>query len=327
MEIKELYKILLRYPYRAFQRLLSFPLSKFERSYLLRSTESLVHPPVFIIGPPRSGTTLLYQALIARYYFAYFTNFTARFYYAPIIAFWLAQRLIPNKQVGSYTSRYGQTTGWYGPHECGEFWYRWFPRGEHVYVAPGVTHKTYLRELRSEIIGMSRVTRAPVLFKNTYNSMRIAPIIEALPEAFFLVCRRDIVDTAESILKGRERLYGTKERWMGVPPKEIDRILSHPYWQQVVEQVYYIYRQIEKDKQRFAKGRFLDIRYDELCNNPNKILDDIGEFLAMRGLILSKRNSVPERFPFSTGQKVGDDDYAHIVETARALQKQGRSGG
>ncbi len=325
--MKGFYKAAFRYPYLVSRRFLSFALPKLEKWYLSHKTGDLMYPPIFIIGPPRSGTTLLYQILVARYHFAYFSNFTAQFYYAPVMAFWLAQWLIPNKQVGDYTSQYGRTTGWGGPNECGEFWYRWFPRGEHVYVAPDVTPKTYLRELRSEIIGMSRVTRAPVLFKNTYNSMRIAPIVEALPEALFLVCRRDIVDTAQSILKGRENLYGTKERWMGVPPKEIDKILSHPYWQQVVEQVYYVYRQIEKDKHRFGEERFLDIRYDELCDNPNKILDNIGEFLAMRGLVLSKRNSVPERFPFSTGQKVSDDDYARIVETVRALQKQGRSGG
>ena len=30
--------------------------------------------PIFIIGPPRSGSTLLYQVLIHRYYFCYLQN-------------------------------------------------------------------------------------------------------------------------------------------------------------------------------------------------------------------------------------------------------------
>lgn len=126
--------------------------------FLLRHYEARqFYPPVFIIGPPRSGTTLLYQILIDRYRFAYFTNFTANFYETPISAFWIAAKLFPDAQLGDYASRYGRTQGWRGPHECGAFWYRWFPRGEHVYVPPGATPKAHLRELRREEIGRAHV--------------------------------------------------------------------------------------------------------------------------------------------------------------------------
>ena len=46
---------------------------------LRRSDDGDQCSPVFIIGPPRSGTTLLYQVLVARYTFGYFSNWMARF--------------------------------------------------------------------------------------------------------------------------------------------------------------------------------------------------------------------------------------------------------
>jgi len=293
-------------------------LSPIEHLVVARKRD-LPFPPVFIIGSPRSGSTLLYQVLVARYRFAYFTNFTSRFYCAPTVASWLAHKLFPPPPVSDYTSRYGQTTGWHGPHECGAFWYRWFLRGEYVYVIPGVTPVAHLKELRREVTGMSSVARAPVLFKNTYNSMRIAPITEALPEACFLVCQRDFVDTAQSILNGRKKLYGDKERWMGVQPKEIGEIRTHPYWQQVVEQVYYVYQQIEKDKRRSGADRFFDVHYSQLCREPWRVLADIEEFLEGRGLKLYIHGDLPSQFPISTGQKVNRDDYERIVQKVNEL--------
>jgi len=287
---------------------------------LLRHYEARqFYPPVFIIGPPRSGTTLLYQILIDRYRFAYFTNFTANFYETPISAFWIAAKLFPDAQLGDYASRYGRTQGWRGPHECGAFWYRWFPRGEHVYVPPGTTPKAHLRELRREVIGMTRVARAPVLLKNTYNSMRIAPIMEAFPEACFLVCRRNPVDTAQSILKCRIEVHGNKQQWWSLPPKEIDEIKRHPYWEQVVEQIYYTYQQIEEDRRRFGEDCFHDVNYEHLCRNIHDTLSDIEQFLERRGINLDVRGHVPPQFPVSTGQKVSDDDYERIVQKVDEL--------
>ena len=277
------------------------------------------YPPVFIIGPPRSATTLLCQILVDRYRFAYFTNFTAGFYETPISAFWIAAKMFPDAPLGDYTSRHGVTQGWCGPHECGNFWYRWFPRGEHVYVPPGTTPEGHLKELRREVIGMSKVAKAPVLFKNTYNSMRIAPITEAFPDACFLVCHRNPVDTAQSILKGRIKARGNEEQWWSLPPKEINEIKKHPYWEQVVEQVYYTYQQIEEDRRQFGKERFYDVDYERLCRDTYGTLSGVEQFLDRRGVNLCIRGGVPTRFSISTGQRVSDADYERIARKVNEI--------
>lgn len=280
------------------------------------------YPPVFVIGAPRSGTTLLYQLLINRYRFAYFNNITALLYRSPVVSIWLTQYLFPDKSgAADYQSKHGKTTGWHGPHEAGKFWYRWFPKGEHVYVPPGATPQTALDELRKEMVGLANVNQAPMLFKNTYNTMRIAPIIEALPEASFIVLWRDPADTAQSILASRMEAKDTKEAWWSAPPKEIDEISRHPYWEQVVEQVYYIHKQIEADRDRFGGEYFYDVHYEKLCQDTHRTLEGIEAFLLSRGVRLDVHGEVPTNFTVSKGRRLGDEDYRLIRETVKRLWK------
>lgn len=278
---------------------------------LVRPDTSRPCPVVFVVGAPRSGTTLLYQALLQRFRFVYFSNLGAAFYRAPTFAQAL-ERLPPfSSGAGTaFESRFGRTRGWRGPHEAARFWYRWFPSGEDVYVAPGATPRETLDGLRREVAGMIRVGGAPALFKNTFNSMRIAPLCEAFPEASFLVCSRDIVDVATSILRARVAETGRKDGWWSVPPREFPRIRHHPYWRQVVEQAHFVCNQIAADRERFGEERFLEVRYEALCDAPRDQLDRVGGFLAARGVAPCASGELPERFvrPNAAMRRLEPDD-------------------
>lgn len=274
---------------------------------------------VFIVGSPRSGTTLLYQLLVRRYRLAYFDNLTARLHRAPAVAMLVEDRVLGDVHPASYRSRAGKTPGRFGPHECGAFWYRWFPSGDHVHVPPGATPPDHLRALRREVLAMEAVKDRPVVFKNTYNSMRIAPILEALPEARFLVCRRDLVDVAQSLLKCRVRDHGDKETWWSVPPPEIDELRQAPYWEQVVGQAARIYEEIDRRRDG-AEDRFLDVAYEDVCDDPRGVLEEIAAFLAGDA---KPRNDVevPPSFERSTGVQVDEEDHERIVETVHRYRQ------
>jgi len=300
-------------------RLFILPLENVILSILLLKNQKLP-APIFVIGPPRSGTTLLYQILINRFYFTYFTNIAAKFVHAPICGLWiskLVENVIP--QSNNYVSQYGKTQSLIGPHEAGEFWYRWFPRGLHVYVPAGAVSSQTIQELRKQVVGIHVALNYPVLFKNTYNSMRIASLVEAFPDAIFLVCRRDPLDISQSILEGRLRANGNKDDWWSVPPKEINQIRSHPYWEQVVEQVYYIYKQIESDREKLDSDRFLDISYKELCHKPQDVMEKIQNFFVMRNIKVQVKGDISASFPFSTGKKVCNKDFALLQQKVNEL--------
>ena len=85
-------------------------------------------PVIFVVGVPRSGTTILTQLLLSAFQIGYVNNIVAKFWQAPYIGSILAKSLKNNQQNLNIStdSNYGFTNEYEGPHEFGYFWRRWF---------------------------------------------------------------------------------------------------------------------------------------------------------------------------------------------------------
>jgi len=84
--------------------------------------------PVFIIGSPRAGTTLVYQAIVSKFNVEYPSNLVARFWKNPVLGYALQKNICSAE---TYTSNFKSHHGYsvdkfLEPHECGYFWSRWF---------------------------------------------------------------------------------------------------------------------------------------------------------------------------------------------------------
>ena len=90
------------------------------------------YPMVFIIGAPRSGTTLLSQLLSSSGLFGYINNFIARFWTAPTLGALIYKTVLDHECRGnsSLQSHLGVTENLHEPHEFGYFWRRWFHFGQ-----------------------------------------------------------------------------------------------------------------------------------------------------------------------------------------------------
>jgi len=280
-----------------------------------------LYPPVFIIGAPRSGSTLLLKILSERHQFVFINNFSSRLYKVPICGYWIAKTLGIRNPSGNYQFQFGNVQGLGAPHESGNFWYRWFPQGLHVYVPAGVTAKQHLKELRLTIGGISYLSHRPMIVKNLYNSMRIAPILEAIPEASFIVCRRNFKDNALSLLKSRIENCRSKDKWWSLPPKEIDELLGKEYYEQVAGQVHYIYKQIEEDKNRFSQKKFIEVKYEDLCRDVHGTLNKIGGFLDARGCRPQINKQVPSYFQTRGVEGLEDRDRRLVIDAVEKIIK------
>lgn len=277
---------------------LSLSLLPLERFISLRFGEIGInkYPPVFIIGAPRSGTTLLYKVLIEKLNLGYISNLSAHFYPIPIISTWLFKKLTNISYKKGYEFEYGLIPGLGSPSEFGEFWYQWFPKGKNIYVAPRQTPQHHIKQLRLAIGGISYVNRAPVIFKNVYNSMRIAPFCEAMHNARFLVCKRDYLATALSILNARKKIAKDHRHWWSLPPKEIDSLIQLDYPEQIAGQIYYTYHQINTDMLHYGKDKFLEINYEEFCRDVYSTIEIIKYFLEKNGPTIKYKGNVPKSF-------------------------------
>jgi len=315
---------LARAPVRWSGKLLNPVFHRLECAVLGRGEGALEFHPVFIIGAPRCGSTLLYQLMLDYYDFGYISNLHCRFYGAPS----LVERVIAptrRRRASSYESDHGRVRGWTAPSECGDYWYRFFRRRPQ-YTPLSATSKESLRNLRRSVRAIGRAMGRPVLFKNLLSGLRIEPILEALPEAKFIVVRRSVLDTAHSILEARMNLYGDYNKWFSVEPPEVDSLREKPPHEQAADQVRLIYALIDRDR-RLAPGAFTDVDYEKLCGDTRSVLDSIGSFLLDRGVAVRRRGDVPPSFAPKKGVRIEAELYGRLERYVARSDPGGAGGG
>jgi hypothetical protein len=301
-------------------RYLNSALHRAERLFLRRVSGPLEHIPVFIIGAPRTGSTLLYQVMTEYFDFGYLSNLHCRFKGSPALAEWLFRPLRWRKQ-SSFSSVHGVTPGWSAPSECGEFWYRFF-RIRPQYVQRGEADPRQMRLLRASVQALGNVFGRPILFKNMNCALRLQPLADALPEALFIVTKRDIVDTAVSLLQTRKRVHGDYNTWWSMEPPAMESLQCLPPHEQVVEQIVQIYELIESQSRDLGTERFLVVGYEQFCENVHQTLSELDAFFARHAMTVRKRETkIPERFSRSTGSHADPELVEGVARYAHNHQR------
>jgi len=292
-----------------------------DRKYYKESLEPQ-WPPIFVIGPPRSGTSLLHQILINTSEFAYLPNIANFFYMCPITAIKLGLKFCP-KYISTYKSRYGFEKGCLAPSEAGNIWNRWFPqekRDGFNYTPGGYLSDKEKNIIRQLIYNLETIFSAPFLTKNAKMAVRLPVLYEIFPKALFIQIKRNPVDSALSILL-RRRKYNLD--WWSVMPKEYQEFKNLPDIEQVCRQVYFIEKNIEDDIQLFNPSQRHVTHYDSLCDNPKNELKKIHNFLATNGISVDvKYDKLPPSFPASKPKIdnwVSEEEFEKIKKIIKNL--------
>lgn len=255
---------------------------------LLNGLASPERPVLFIIGVPRSGTTLLAQLLIGRYRLGYVNNLIAKFWEAPVIGTCLSLSLPGNRNETRFqlSSEFGFTEACDGHHEFGYFWRRFFPFDQHHQLEKSVLDEVDVALLRREIAGMEAAWNAPMLFKNAAAlPLQTAFLGRALPTAAFLYIRRDPEAVAASLLKSRRQYSGAAERWFSIKPKGYEALRPLSVYEQIAGQIHYTQNGIEQQLAEVPPTRQLPIRYRDLCLDPAAFFQQFEDWLKRLGAI------------------------------------------
>lgn len=286
-----------------------------ERSLLAGSGET-EEPTVFIVGPPRSGTTLVYEAMVGTMRFAYISNLAHRLYRVPVAASRLGAGMLSRYQP-QYESKWGHVSGWAAPNEGGWVWERWFPSHEESGSAEPCPEAT--GAMRRTIGAMCAVMRGPFLNKNVNHSVWIPYLARVFPRSVFVEVNRDVVTTARSMLKARadELGDGGAHEWISVKPRGWQAFARETPETQCVAQNMLVKRQIDEDCAGLDPVRRVVVPYERFCDNPAGSLDDVRSRLAAAGVHIEQRGDAPAPFP-RRGEKSADDTASRL-EDARAL--------
>ena len=238
--------------------------------------------PVFIVGAPRSGSTILYQTITAELRVAYINNLSCTLHNSLPFGFRLSRLLFMGRSHRCFSSRFGDTRqcGWNAPSECGEFWYRWLDREQH-FVDWADMSSAMVREIRHEIGRATRIARLPLVFKNLNAGQRLRLISSVVPDARIIHIRRDPVDNVRSILKSRKRIGVKPGRWWSIRPPGFEAYLRLPETELCAAQLKGLTAQIEADRHLFPESSWLELNYEEFVQAPRDTLKRIAGFLGV----------------------------------------------
>jgi len=233
---------------------------------------------VFILGSPRTGSTLAYQLIAHCLRCTYFDNFLNDEYAEhPALA---VEATAKTDTKIDFTSNYGKTDGRFAPSEASRVFARWFG-GEHPSqtksnrVLPG--QRAHLLDSFRSMWGLTGV---PIVCKNAWNCFRAEDLASLLPGASFLWVRRDLHASALSDLESRYR-QGSPTIWNSATTANYEDIMRRPYWEQVVEQQFEYTLAIRESLESIAPDRSTVVWYEDLCRDPAAVIRRLTGFAGL----------------------------------------------
>jgi len=231
------------------------------------------HSTIFIVGSPRSGTTLASQIVASEFDVSFVNSVAAAFYLSPTIGLRLANKLLGTTFYSSFESRYARSSDVTEPHEFGYFWAHHLGYKHLMQPSACEIEKIEWEKLDRVLWNMAAVSGRNFLFKPLMAVWYIREFLKNIPSCYFIRIRRDPVQVAASILKMRMDMTGSYNSWVSLRPACYGRMSgSHPY-EQVAAQVAAIECELEQHE---GNARVLVVEYDKLCSDMDSVLDDIG---------------------------------------------------
>jgi hypothetical protein len=312
--------IMIKIPYK-----ISKQLTKWQRILLTNENKKMLNNinrnynfvPIFIIAPPRSGSTLSYQLIGNSLQTCYFSNVANVMYMCPLTVSKLLKPLGINNPPKNFESYHGVTSAWNEPSTALNIWGRWFKKDQTFEYTPLREHQAIL-SLRGTIYGMQNIFSKPFIGKWQGFNSNLESLNHVFPDCLFIRITREYTSIIKSMLKARESL-GSRYDWFSSCTSAYDEIQEKT--QDPIAQIYLQISQCDDDLDTFigriSRSRVLTFDYMDICKNPidfiNKIIDS---YFKLTGVSIHHRNikKIPKKFRASYGKKLSFQDEKKIKE-------------
>ena len=255
---------------------LNSSLHHLENKLFIESTEEN-HPNIWIIGLPRSATTLLSQIIFNTLDIACTNNLVARFWETPLSGCMLSKAVLGNQKTESYQSNYARTDEIYSPHEFSYFWRTALKMDDLSSYNPLFAENMInWRKLQLTVFNMNRIFGKGMVFKLLeYVGYHIKKFEELFNKSLFIYISRNPRDVAVSIANARLKFYGNLNTWWASYPLDYQELKDKPYWIQIAGQIYYLTQMYQTGIQQIAPSKVITISYEDLCHKPQQFLNEI----------------------------------------------------
>jgi len=274
-----------------------------ERATLASIPTERRYSPLFIVGPPRAGTTLVFQQLLNSFRFAYVSNLAEDHPRAPV-TYSLVSRVLGGRSP-THDNQLGQTPSPTGASDGWNLFERWFPR----YALEPVDRTGLAAELPQIVGALEWLYDGPLANKNNHHSVRIDHLHRVFPDARFLHVTRDHRSTALSLRDAREEAEVAVGEWWSCPAPQFLNREFESQLEQAAFTVVGIDRHLRRTLDRIPNSQTMRVGYQPFCEDPDGIARDLQESYATDGIDL-------ERLPtsldatFRASRRTADDPEA-----------------
>lgn len=283
------------------------------------------HPVLFVVSPPRSGSTLMMQWLAATGAFAYPSNLISRFYRAPAVgariqllltspAYSFRDELYDLSGEIAFTSSLGKTKGALQPNEFWYFWRRFIPNEEPRRLTEEELAQVDGPGFAAELAALEAVFDRPLALKGLILELNLPFLSGLLDRALFLYIRRHPLYNIQSMLQARERYFGDRRQWYSIKPPNVEELKRLDPIAQIAGQVYYTNQGIEEGLRRVADERQIAVTYEQFCADPAAFYHRLRRKLAQQGADLPATYGGPPHFQTTNDIRLPPADVEQIVE-------------
>jgi hypothetical protein len=227
-----------------------------------------VDRPIFIVAPPRCGTSLLYECLVAHPDVGFFNRANGNFPNSPWLAHWVTK-------VGGALHVYRDA-----PRESRALWFRFFPTRDQD-LADERDAKPEVRDWYERRIARVLALRGATRYasKLPAHSVQIAFLTALFPDALFVQPIRDWRAVVASTVVKRRKDY--PDRWFGVHFPGWKEQESKPFHLGAAWQYRVVHEYLEKQA-ALHPGRFLSVNYEDLVASASETMRRVFEFCGLR---------------------------------------------
>ena len=251
------------------------------------------NPLLIVVGPPRSGTTLVAQYLINAFEVAYINNLTSLFPRSPITINRALRRFV-RLRPGDYRAFYGKSRGLAGANDGLYIWDRWL--GSQREEVPVALEKGGDDSMRRFFAAFDRLYELPVVTKVNRINTCADLVAAALENASFICLQRHPLYLAQSLYIARQDIAGDMRQAYGVQHDNAD---PDDAVEDVCQQVAFHEQHAQRQQELLGSSRYSIISYEDFCANPRGLVESLlQEHTELRrrsdGLALSTSFSVSE---------------------------------
>lgn len=291
-----------------------------ESAMLRRADDKPIELPLIAVcGPPRTGSTLIYQ-LVTQAIRAYvIDNFQNVFLHTPLLA-WIARKRLLPAYVSDFESAGGFVRGLNGPAEAMAFWTYWCD--QQLTEQPPHPPARRTHRLRRVMNAIHRRDGLPMIAGYLAHAFYMRELRALFPRIVFVRITRDLLSSAYSALRRWDvtgQPPGVEELFFGTRPREVLGCQSRTEY--VARQQYFINQHMDMQQTEFPE-RVINVDYADICRDPRgavgKIVSVCGQLLG--DMHLRSDTAIPASFHESKSTPDRDADAAEINRVLHRLR-------